>query len=105
MRSDSILISTNEDIVQFIVSPDNFLGVVTKRNRKENELNSLRMMITLKAIWFIRNQLLHNVGHIDIMEASQLIKKRILEYAKTLSKEKTVSKDKSVKGWKAPKDG
>ena len=105
MRSDSILISTNEDIVQFIVSPDNFLGVVTKRNRKENELNSLRMMITLKAIWFIRNQLLHNVSHIDIMEASQLIKKRILEYAKTLLKEKTVSKDKSIKGWKALKDG
>ena len=105
MRSDSIPISTNENIVQFIVSPDNFLGVVTTRNKKDNELNSLRMMITLEAIWFIRNQLLHNVGHIDIMEASQLIKKRILEYAKTLLKKKNVSKDKSVKGWKAPKDG
>ena len=62
-------------------------------------------MITLEAIWFIRNQLLHNVSHIDIMEASQLIKKRILEYDKTLSKKKNVSKNKSVKGWKAPKDG
>ena len=53
----------------------------------------------------MRNQLLHNAGHTDIMEASQLIKKRILEYAKTLLKKKNVSKDKSVKGWKAPKDG
>jgi len=47
------------------------------------------------------NQLLHNAGHTDIMEASQLIEKRILEYAKTLSKEKTISKDKSVDGWEA----
>ena len=62
-------------------------------------------MITLEAIWFMRNQLLYNVGQIDIMEASQLIKKRTLEYAKTLSKEKTVSKDKSVDGWKALEDG
>ena len=53
----------------------------------------------------MRNQLLHNARHIDIREASQLIKKRTLEYAKTLSKEKTVSKDKSVDDWKAPEDG
>ncbi|XP_030936395.1 uncharacterized protein LOC115961576 [Quercus lobata] len=104
LRSDSIPISTNEDIVQFIVSPNNFLGVVTTRNKEDNELNSLRMMITLEAIWFMRNQLLHNAGHIDIMEASQLIKKRTLEYAKTLSKEKNVSKDKSIDGWEAPED-
>ena len=53
----------------------------------------------------MRNQLLHNAGHTDIMEASQLIKKRTLEYAKTLSKEKNVSKDKSVDDWEAPEDG
>ena len=53
----------------------------------------------------MRNQLLHNASHIDIMEASQLIKKRTLEYAKTLSKEKTISKNKSVNGWEVPKDG
>ena len=105
LRFDSIPISTNEDIVQFIVSPNNLLGVVTARNKEDNELNSLRMMITLEAIWFMRNQLLHNADHIDIMEASQLIKKRTWEYAKTLSKEKNVSKDKSVDGWEAPKDG
>ncbi|XP_030964174.1 uncharacterized protein LOC115985370 [Quercus lobata] len=105
LRSDSIPISTNEDIVKFIVSPNNFLGVEIARNKEDNELNSLRMMITLGDIWFMRNQLLHNAGHIDIWEASQLIKKRTLEYAKTLSKEKTVSKDKSVDGWEAPEDG
>ena len=53
----------------------------------------------------MRNQLLHNASHIDIMEASQLIKKRTLEYAKTLSKEKTISKNKSVNGWEVPEDG
>nr|POF00630.1 hypothetical protein CFP56_26200 [Quercus suber] len=88
-----------------LLSPNSFLGVVSARNKEDNELDSLRMLITLEAIWFIRNQLLHNAIHIDIMEASQLIKKRTLEYAKTLSKEKTISKDKSVNGWEAPEDG
>ena len=55
LRSDSIPISTNKDIVQFIVSPNSFLGVVTARNKEDNELNSLRMRITLEAIWFMRN--------------------------------------------------
>ena len=96
LRSDSIPIFTNEDIVKFIVSPNSFLGVVSSRNKEDNELDSLRMLITLEAIWFMRNQLLHNAGHIDIMKAFQLIKKRTLEYAKTLSKEKTISKNKSV---------
>ena len=105
LRSDSIPIFTNEDIVKFIVSPNSFLGVVSSRNKEDNELDSLRMLITLEAIWFMRNQLLHNASHIDIMEASQLIKKRTLEYAKTLSKEKTISKNKSVNGWEVPKDG
>nr|POE58519.1 isoform 2 of high mobility group b protein 1 [Quercus suber] len=53
----------------------------------------------------MRNQLLHNGGHIDIMETSQHIKKRTMEYAKTLSKEKSLSKDKSLNGWEAPKKG
>ncbi|KAK9989403.1 hypothetical protein SO802_029642 [Lithocarpus litseifolius] len=105
LRSDAISISTNEDIVKFIVSPNSFLGPVSTRNKEDNELDSLRMLITLEAIWFMRNQLLHNVGHIDFIEASQLIKKRTLEYAKTLSKEKTVSKDKSISGWEAPEEG
>jgi len=34
---------------------------------------------------------LHNAGHIDIMETTQHIMKRTMEYAKTLSKEKTLS--------------
>ncbi|XP_075675255.1 uncharacterized protein LOC142644554 [Castanea sativa] len=105
LRSDSIPISTNVDIVKFIVSPNNFLGVVAARNNEDNELDSLRMLITLEAIWFMRNQLLHNAGHIDIMEASQLIKKRTLEYAKTFSKEEAVAKDKSANGWEALEDG
>ena len=50
LRSDSIPISTNKDIVKFIVSPNSFLGVETTRNKKDNELNSLRMMITLEEI-------------------------------------------------------
>ncbi|XP_075670411.1 uncharacterized protein LOC142640212 [Castanea sativa] len=105
LRSDCIPISTNEDIFKFIVSPNSFLGVESARNKKDNELDSLRMLITLEAAWLMRNQLLQNAGHIDIMETSQLIKKRTMEYAKTLSKEKPVSKDKSLNGWEALEDG
>ena len=105
LRSDCILISTNEYIVKFIVNPNSFLGVVSARNREDNELDSLRMLINLEEIWLMRNQLLHNGGHIDIMETSQHIKKRTMEYAKTLSKEKSLSKDKSLNGWEAPKEG
>lgn len=70
LRSDSIPISTNEDIVKFIVSPFSFLGVVSARNKEENEQESLRLLTTLEAIWFMRNQVVHNAGHIDIVEAS-----------------------------------
>ena len=53
----------------------------------------------------MRNKLLHNAGHIDIMETIQHIMKRTMEYAKTLSREKSLSKDKSLNGWEAPKEG
>ena len=105
LRSDCIPISTNEDIVKFIVNPNSFLGVVSTRNREDNEIDSLRMLITLEEIWLMRNQLLHNGFHIDIMETFQHIKKRTMEYAKTLSREKSLSKDKSLNGWEAPKEG
>ena len=70
--------------------------VVPVGNSENNELDSLRMLITLEAIWYMRNKLLHNGGHIDIMKTTQNIEKRIMEYAKTLSK------DKSLNGWEAP---
>ena len=39
LRSDSIPISTNEDIVKFIViSPNSFLGVETAGNKEDNEI-------------------------------------------------------------------
>ena len=34
-------------------------------NRENNDLYSLRMLLTLEAIWFLRNQLLYNEGHVD----------------------------------------
>ena len=34
-------------------------------NRENNDPYSLRMLPTLQAIWFLRNQLLYNEGHVD----------------------------------------
>ena len=40
-------------------------GVEQAMNRENNDLYSLRMLLTLEAIWFLKNQLLYNEGHVD----------------------------------------
>ena len=34
-------------------------------NIENNDQYSLRMLLTLEAIWFLRNQFLYNEGHVD----------------------------------------
>uniref|UniRef100_A0A2N9GY92 RNase H type-1 domain-containing protein n=1 Tax=Fagus sylvatica TaxID=28930 RepID=A0A2N9GY92_FAGSY len=83
IRSDSISVQSNEDIVKLVLDPPCLGRLQNKAELKDHY--SLIMGTTIEAIWNLRNRVLHNGEHINLDAVVNNIESQILEYK--LSKE------------------
>ena len=66
---------------------------------------SLNMAITLEEIWFIRNEVLHHKGPVDLQVASLRINAKFSEYCQVFSHFEAPSPEKNTAKWAPPPMG
>uniref|UniRef100_A0A2N9GNN9 Reverse transcriptase domain-containing protein n=1 Tax=Fagus sylvatica TaxID=28930 RepID=A0A2N9GNN9_FAGSY len=74
LRSDEINVNRNEEIVKIVIDPP------WKLPKESREQVSLQMIITLEAIWNLRNQITHNGGEINLISTIKGIEARVQEF-------------------------
>ena len=104
LRTGNQQVSNNSDIVKLALEPPIAPHSADLSPKKEQEQNSLRMALTLEAIWNLRNQVLHKGRKVNILSVINLLEIRYNEFVQMLGHKGSITAPEAMR-WQKPPTG
>uniref|UniRef100_A0A2N9I6C8 RNase H type-1 domain-containing protein n=1 Tax=Fagus sylvatica TaxID=28930 RepID=A0A2N9I6C8_FAGSY len=104
LRTGNLQVSNNSDIVKLALEPPIAPHSADLSPKKEQEQNSLRMALTLEAIWNLRNQVLHKGRKVNILSVINLLEIRYNEFVQMLGHKGSITAPEAMR-WQKPPTG